>query len=84
MLQYRQSIWSWLCAGLALLFPLGAQASVQDLAWQDGVPSYQEVKGTITHDGPKLIFRTVRKWWGKPGLCTGIRWKGRSGCSSIM
>lgn len=68
MLQYRQSIWSWLCAGLALLFPLGAQASVQDLAWQDGVPSYQEVKGTITHDGPKLIFSDSPEMVGKTGI----------------
>lgn len=83
-MHYRKFLKHWLCAGLALLFPLGAQASVQDLAWQDGIPAYQEVKGSITHDGPKLIFQTVRKWWEKRASCTGIRWRALYGCSSIM
>lgn len=68
LLHYRKSLWSWLCAGLSLLLPLGAQASVQDLAWQDGVPAYEEVKGTITHDGPKLIFSDSPEMVGKIGI----------------
>lgn len=67
-LHYREFFKYWLCAGLALLFPLGAQASVQDLAWQDGIPAYQEVKGSITHDGPKLIFSDSPEMVGKTGI----------------
>ena len=67
-MHYRKFLKYWLCAGLALLFPLGAQASVQDLAWQDGVPAYQEVKGSITHDGPKLIFSDSPEMVGKTGI----------------
>lgn len=67
-LEYRKSFKNWLCASLALLFPLGAQASIQDLAWQDGVPAYQEVKGSITHDGPTLIFSDSPEMVGKTGI----------------
>lgn len=67
-MHYREFFKYWLCAGLALLFPLGAQASVQDLAWQDGIPAYQEVKGSITHDGPKLIFSDSPEMVGKTGI----------------